>query len=102
MFKSLELIEQHKVKWVDLRFTDISGQQHHLTMPARDADEDFFEQGMSGAMFKIHSAQAPWSTAEPNAGHQVPVRSGYMPVAPNDPDHEIRTAMCNALEDMLA
>ncbi len=100
MFKSLELIEQHKVKWVDLRFTDISGQQHHLTMPARDADEDFFEQGMSGAMFKIHSAQAPWSTAEPNAGHQVPVRSGYMPVAPNDPDHEIRTAMCNALEEM--
>ncbi len=197
MFKSLELIEQHKVKWVDLRFTDIRGQQHHLTMPARDADEDFFEQGkmfdgssmpgwkgveasdmillpddstavldpfteertlilvcdviepstmqgydrdpraiarraeeflkstgigdtllvgpepeffvfdqvqyhsgMCGAMFKIHSAQAPWSSSEPVGGHQIPVRGGYMPVAPNDPDHELRAAMCNALEEM--
>ena len=48
MLKSLELIKQHHVKWIDLRFTDIRGQQHHLTLPARNLDEDFFEQG---AMF---------------------------------------------------
>lgn len=200
MLMSLELIKQHKVKWIDLRFTDISGQQHHLTMPARDADEDFFEQGkmfdgssmpgwkgieasdmillpddttavmdpftheptlilfcdviepstmqgydrdpraiarraeeylrstgigdtlfvgpepeffifdrvqykagMSGAMFKIHSAQAAWSTDlddSASRGHQIAVRGGYMPTAPADQDHEIRTAMCNALEEM--
>jgi len=45
MSKSLELIQTHNAKWIDLRFTDIGGQQHHITMPARDADEDFFEQG---------------------------------------------------------
>ena len=57
---------------------------------------------MSGAMFKIHSAQAAWSSDFEEGGnwHSIAVRGGYMPVAPNDPDHEIRTAMCNALEEM--
>lgn len=200
MLTSLELIKQHKVKWIDLRFTDIRGQQHHLTMPARDVDEEFFEVGkmfdgssmpgwkgieasdmillpddatavidpfthestlilfcdviepstmqgydrdpraiarraeeflkstgigdtvfvgpepeffvfdrvqyksdMSGAMFRIHSAQAAWNTDsedQSNCGHQVQVRGGYMPTAPTDQDHELRTAMCNALEQM--
>lgn len=200
MLTSLELIKQHKVKWIDLRFTDIRGQQHHLTMPARDVDEEFFEVGkmfdgssmpgwkgieasdmillpddatavidpfthestlilfcdviepstmqgydrdpraiarraeeflkstgigdtvfvgpepeffvfdrvqyksdMSGAMFRIHSAQAAWNTDsedQSNRGHQVQVRGGYMPTAPTDQDHELRTAMCNALEQM--
>ncbi|MFT0211764.1 type I glutamate--ammonia ligase [Pseudomonas sp. F1_0610] len=45
MSKSIELINEHNAKWIDLRFTDMRGQQHHITMPARDADEDFFEQG---------------------------------------------------------
>src|SRR5690606_9267323 len=43
MSKSIQLIKEHDVKWVDLRFTDTKGKQHHVTMPARDAlDEDFF------------------------------------------------------------
>ena len=45
MSKSLQLIEENDVKWIDLRFTDTQGRQHHLTFPARDADEDFFEHG---------------------------------------------------------
>ena len=42
MSKSVQLIKDHDVKWIDLRFTDTKGTQHHVTMPARDAlDEDF-------------------------------------------------------------
>ena len=201
MSKSLELIKEHNAKWIDLRFTDIRGQQHHVTMPARDADEDFFEEGKmfdgsslagwkgieasdmillpddssavmdpftqestlilvcdviepstmqgydrdpraiarraeeylkstgigdqvfvgpepeffifdevkfksdtSGSMFKIYSKQACWnSDAEiegGNRGHRVGLKGGYMPTPPNDHDHEIRAAMCNALEEM--
>ncbi|WP_092430070.1 type I glutamate--ammonia ligase [Geopseudomonas sagittaria] len=203
MSKALELIQQHDAKWIDLRFTDPKGRQHHITMPARDADDDFFEVGkmfdgssiegwkgieasdmillpddstavmdpfteeptlilvcdviepstmqgyerdpraiakraeeylkttgigdtvfagpepeffifdavkfksdMSGSMFKIFSEQAAWNSdadvdgRQGNNGHRIAVKGGYLPTPPSDPDHEIRTAMCNALEEM--
>ena len=201
MSKSLQLIKEHDVKWIDLRFTDTKGKQQHLTMPARDADDDFFEHGkmfdgssvagwkgieasdmillpddstavldpfteeptlilvcdiiepstmqsydrdpraiarraeeylkstgigdtvfvgpepeffifdevkfksdISGSMFKIFSEQASWNTDADieggNKGHRPGVKGGYFPVPPVDHDHEIRTAMCNALEEM--
>ncbi|AJE13815.1 type I glutamate--ammonia ligase [Stutzerimonas balearica] len=203
MSKSLQLIKDNDVKWIDLRFTDPKGRQHHITMPARDADDDFFEVGkmfdgssidgwkgieasdmillpddstavldpfteeptlilvcdviepstmqgyerdpraiakraeeylkstgigdtvfagpepeffifdsvkyksdMSGSMFKIFSEQASWSSdadldgRQGNSGHFIRVKGGYLPTPPADPDHEIRTAMCNALEEM--
>ena len=40
MSKSVQLIKDHDVKWIDLRFTDTKGTQHHVTMPARDALDD--------------------------------------------------------------
>src|SRR5690606_7540558 len=43
--KTLALIEEHDVKWVDLRFTDTIGKEQHVTIPARDVDEEFFENG---------------------------------------------------------
>lgn len=43
--KTLALIEEHDVKWVDLRFTDTRGKEQHVTVPARDVDEEFFENG---------------------------------------------------------
>ncbi|MFW3615310.1 glutamate--ammonia ligase [Billgrantia antri] len=43
--KTLALIEEHDVKWVDLRFTDTRGKEQHVTIPARDVDEEFFENG---------------------------------------------------------
>ena len=203
MSKALQLIQQYDAKWIDLRFTDPKGRQHHITMPARDANDDFFEHGkmfdgssiegwkgieasdmilmpddstavmdpfteestlilvcdviepstmqgyerdpraiakraeeylkttgigdtvfagpepeffifdsvkfksdMSGSMFKIYSQQADWNTdadvdgGQGNSGHRIAVKGGYLPTPPSDPDHEIRTAMCNALEDM--
>ncbi|MFY9178833.1 MAG: glutamine synthetase beta-grasp domain-containing protein, partial [Venatoribacter sp.] len=42
---TLNLIKEHKAKWVDLRFTDLKGKEHHITIPARVVDEDFFEDG---------------------------------------------------------
>ncbi|MGE7994242.1 type I glutamate--ammonia ligase [Pseudomonas sp. NPDC089554] len=204
MSKSVQLIKDHDVKWIDLRFTDTKGKQQHVTMPARDAlDEDFFEQGkmfdgssiegwkgieasdmilkpddstavldpfteeptlilvcdiiepstmdgydrdpraiarraeayvksffkdesatvlvgpepeffifdqvkfksdISGSMFKIYSEQGSWMTDQDveggNKGHRPAVKGGYFPVPPVDHDHEIRTAMCNAMEEM--
>ena len=202
MSKAVQLIKEHDVKWVDLRFTDTKGKQHHVTMPARDAlDDEFFEVGkmfdgssihgwkgieasdmillpddetgvldpfteeptlilvcdivepstmqgydrdprsiakraeeflkttgigdtvfvgpepeffifdqvkfksdISGSMFKIYSEQGSWMTDQDveggNKGHRPAVKGGYFPVPPCDHDHEIRTAMCNAMEEM--
>ncbi|MDT8397573.1 MAG: type I glutamate--ammonia ligase [Pseudomonadales bacterium] len=45
--KTIQLIKDNDVKWVDLRFTDFKGKEQHVTLPAGDVDEDFFE----GKMF---------------------------------------------------
>ena len=37
--KSLAIITEHDVKWVDLRFTDTQGKEHHITIPASYVDE---------------------------------------------------------------
>ena len=202
MSKSVQLIKDHDVKWIDLRFTDTKGTQHHVTMPARDAlDDAFFEEGkmfdgssiagwkgieasdmilmpddstavldpftedptliivcdviepstmqgydrdpraiakraeeylkstgigdtvfvgpepeffifdsvkfksdISGSMFKIYSEQGSWMSDQDveggNHGHRPGIKGGYFPVPPFDHDHEIRTSMCNAMEEM--
>lgn len=41
----LSLIEEHKVKFIDLRFTDTKGKEQHITIPAHQVNEDFFEEG---------------------------------------------------------
>jgi len=39
-------IAQHKIQFIDLRFTDLRGQQHHITVSAECANElSFFETG---------------------------------------------------------
>jgi len=43
--KSLNLIKEHDVKWIDLRFTDARGKEQHVTIPAEGVDEEFFEDG---------------------------------------------------------
>ncbi|BCE01669.1 glutamate--ammonia ligase [Marinicellulosiphila megalodicopiae] len=42
---TLNLIKETEAKWVDLRFTDTRGKEHHVTVPAKTVDEDFFENG---------------------------------------------------------
>ncbi|SIT11987.1 glutamate--ammonia ligase [Neptunomonas antarctica] len=43
--KTLKLIEENDVKWVDMRFTDTKGKEHHVTIPVHQMGDDFFEEG---------------------------------------------------------
>ncbi len=45
MAKALSLIKENKISWVDVQFTDLVGRLHHITLPARDFDEDSFTNG---------------------------------------------------------
>lgn len=41
----LKLIQDNDVKFVDLRFTDTNGKEHHITVPSHTFDADKFEDG---------------------------------------------------------
>ena len=59
---------------------------------------------MSGCSYEINSEEAAWSSnksfAEGNTGHRPGVKGGYFPVPPVDSLHDLRGAMCNAMESM--
>ena len=59
---------------------------------------------MSGCFVKIDSDEAGWNSEkvfeEGNIGHRPGVKGGYFPVPPVDSLHDIRSAMCLALEEM--
>lgn len=199
--QTLNLIKESEARWVDLRFTDTKGKEQHVSIPSKEVDEEFFENGqmfdgssiagwkginesdmilmpddttsildpftdeptvilrcdivepstmqgyerdprsvakraeeylkstglgdtaffgpepeffvfddikwgqdMSGSFVKINSEEADWSTGETftdgNMGHRPRVKGGYFPVPPVDSLHDIRAAMCNAMEQM--
>jgi glutamine synthetase len=41
----LKMLQDHQVEFVDLRFTDLRGKEHHVTIPANRIDEGFFTYG---------------------------------------------------------
>ncbi len=43
--QTLNLIKESEATWVDLRFTDTRGKEQHVSIPASELDEDFFEEG---------------------------------------------------------
>ncbi|RLA33902.1 MAG: glutamine synthetase [Gammaproteobacteria bacterium] len=197
----LGLIKEKEVKFIDLRFTDTVGKEHHVTIPAHIVDEDLFEDGkmfdgssisgwkgindsdmilmpdaasavidifsedtmmnlrcdvvepatmqgydrcprslaeraeaymkstgiadqayfgpeneffvfddvrwddtMQGAFYSIDSSEGAWNSGRSyeggNSGHRPTVKGGYFPVPPVDSLHDIRSAMCLALEEM--
>jgi len=59
---------------------------------------------MSGTHVHIESEEAAWSSAKKyeggNMGHRPGIKGGYFPVPPVDSLHDIRGAMCLALEEM--
>jgi glutamine synthetase len=59
---------------------------------------------MSGAFYKVDSEEASWNSEkvfeDGNIGHRPTIKGGYFPVPPVDSLHDIRAAMCLALEDM--
>ena len=199
--RTLNLIKDNDIRWVDLRFTDTRGKEQHVSIPASQVDEDFFEDGkmfdgssiagwkginesdmilmpddstsiidpftddatailrcdvvepstmqgyerdprsvakraeaylastglgdtaffgpepeffvfddvkykveMQGASYAINSEEASWASNdsfdEGNTGHRPGVKGGYFPVPPVDSLHDIRAAMCSAMEQM--
>ena len=59
---------------------------------------------MAGAFYKVDSDEAHWNTErvyeDGNLGHRPSVKGGYFPVPPVDSLHDLRGAMCLALEEM--
>ncbi|CBL44320.1 Glutamine synthetase [gamma proteobacterium HdN1] len=59
---------------------------------------------MQGASYQIHSEEGAWVTNEDfernNTGHRPRVKGGYFPVPPVDSLHDLRAAMCAAMESM--
>ena len=201
MSKTADLIKEHEVKWVDMRFTDSRGKEQHVTIPATEVNEDFFAEGkmfdgssiagwkginesdmilmpddsssvldpfteestiniacdivepstmqgyerdprsvarraeeylkstgiadgalfgpepeffvfdsakwktdIQGSMYSLHSEEAAWVSGDDfdsnNIGHRPGVKGGYFPVPPVDSLHDLRGAMCAAMESM--
>jgi glutamine synthetase len=59
---------------------------------------------MSGSMVKVDSEEADWNSErvyeDGNIGHRPGVKGGYFPVPPVDSLHDLRGAMCLAMEEM--
>jgi glutamine synthetase len=59
---------------------------------------------MSGAGYSINSEEAAWASSHSfdggNVGHRPGIKGGYFPVPPVDSLHDLRAAMCNAMEAM--
>ena len=59
---------------------------------------------MHAASHSINSGQGAWNSGtdfpDGNRGHRPGVKGGYFPVPPVDQLHDIRGAMCGALEEM--
>ena len=57
---------------------------------------------ISGCFYKIDSSEAGWNSERAyeggNFGHRPGIKGGYFPVPPVDSLHDIRAAMCLALE----
>ena len=59
---------------------------------------------MKSVFYSVDSAEAYWNSEtvheEGNMGHRPGVKGGYFPVPPVDSMHDMRSAMCLALNDM--
>ena len=67
-------------------------------------DSVAWDDSMQGAFYKVDSEEGAWNTdrsyEDGNTGHRPTVKGGYFPVPPVDSLHDLRSAMCLALEDM--
>ncbi len=41
----LKMIQDNDARYVDFRFTDTRGKEHHVTVPSHSVDESVFEVG---------------------------------------------------------
>ncbi len=203
-----KLIEEHEIEFVDLRFTDLRGKEHHITLPVSKVDDALLTKGkvfdgssiagwcminksdlvllpdtstafvdpftevptlilrcdvmdpvtkkpyardpravarraeayllqsgivpvkekqklgcnfgqeveffifddvrwkldMNGCFYKLDADEAAWNTdkvsEEGNMGHRPRVKGGYFPVPPVDSSHDLRSLMCQTLQEV--
>ncbi|MFK7693578.1 type I glutamate--ammonia ligase [Paenibacillus sp. HJGM_3] len=66
-------------------------------------DDVRFESGMNKSYFEVDSEEAAWNSGRKeeggNLGFKVPVKGGYVPVAPMDSQQDIRSEMCRLLAE---
>lgn len=197
----LNMMKENDVKYVDLRFTDTLGKEQHVSIPAREINDDFFEDGkmfdgssiagwkginesdmilmpdpttavmdpffqdatmilrcdivepsnmqgyerdprsvakraeeylkstgigdtaffgpepeffvfddvrwgeqMGSSFYKVDSDEASWNTEkvfeDGNIGHRPGIKGGYFPVPPVDSLQDLRSTMCEVMEEM--
>jgi glutamine synthetase len=67
-------------------------------------DDVQYVNDMHTTSYRVDSSEASWNSGtggdEVNIGHRPGVKGGYFPVPPVDSLHDVRSAMCLALEDM--
>lgn len=67
-------------------------------------DDVRWKNEMSGVSFEIESDEAAWSSnkimEEGNIGHRPGIKGGYFPVPPVDSLQDVRSAMCQVMEEM--
>ncbi|MFC0213029.1 type I glutamate--ammonia ligase [Paenibacillus chartarius] len=64
-------------------------------------DDVRYESGMNKSFFEVDSEEAAWNTGRKeeggNLGYKIPVKGGYVPVAPIDTQQDIRSEMCRLM-----
>jgi len=67
-------------------------------------DDVKWDVNMGGAFYQISAEESAWNSGKEyeggNLGHRPRVKGGYFPVPPVDSSHDIRSAMCSAMEAM--
>ncbi|MGV6852061.1 MAG: glutamate--ammonia ligase [bacterium] len=67
-------------------------------------DDVRWDNQMGSCSYEINSEEASWSSnktfKDGNTGHRPGVKGGYFPVPPVDSLHDLRSTMCNVLEEM--
>jgi glutamine synthetase len=67
-------------------------------------DDVRWDDTMQGAYYSVDSSEGAWNTGrsheDSNIGHRPTVKGGYFAVPPVDSLHDVRSAMCLALEEM--
>ena len=67
-------------------------------------DDVRFADDMNHTFYSINSIEGAWSSGseveDGNPGHRPKVKGGYFPVPPVDSLHDVRSAMCLALDEM--
>lgn len=67
-------------------------------------DDIKWHSDIHGAGYSVNSEEAAWSSSADfeggNMGHRPKVKGGYFPVPPVDSLHDLRAAMCSAMEQM--